>query len=192
MAGGTATSPFGDGSYIPDPLAQFLSRVLAWSVADPPDSFVNIHAFGGSRTPYHGGGRAFASMAEYGQLQNFVSWLNHNESDVFFCLSTQRHDGTVDGRGNRKVGKGGRGVKNARWLKALVLDLDVKATGYASQRDALAALLPFCEGLGLDPLIVSSGRGIHAYFVLNSAVTVARAPISRPPDRRRAEGWPEN
>ena len=172
MEGDSATTPFGDGGYIPDPLAQFLSRVLP-TVADPPDSFVTIHAFGGTGSSYHGGGRAFAGLAEYGQLQNFVRWLNHNESDVFFCLSTQRHDGTVDGRGNRKVAKGGRGVKNARLLKSLVLDLDVKPGAYPSQRAALAALLPFCEKLGLDPLIVSSGRGIHAYLVFNTPVTVA-------------------
>jgi hypothetical protein len=141
------------------------------SVADPSDGFVTIHAFDGVRTPYHGGGQAFAGMAEYGAIQSFVSWLNHNESNVFFCLSTQRHDGTMDGRGKRKVGKGGRGARNARWLKALVLDLDVKPSAYASQRAALAQLLPFCEQHGLDPLIVSSGRGIHAYLVLNSAVT---------------------
>ena len=144
MAGESTATPFGNGAYIPDPLAQFLGRVLP-SIAGPSDGYVNVHAFGGVRTPYQGGGQAFAGMAEYGALQDFVRWLNHNESDVFFCLSTQSHDGAVDGRGKRKVGKGGRARKNAVRLKALVLDLDVKPTGYPSQRAALAHLLPFCE-----------------------------------------------
>ncbi len=52
-------TPFG-GSYTPDPLLQFLQRVVPWSLTDPPDSYVNIHAFGGDiPTPFKGGGRAF-------------------------------------------------------------------------------------------------------------------------------------
>ena len=66
--GGTAT-PFGESTPIPDPLAQFLSRVMAEVV----DSYVNIHAFGGSRATYHGGGRAFAGMVEYGLILGLVS-----------------------------------------------------------------------------------------------------------------------
>ena len=169
MGGSTAT-PFGDGAPIPDPLAQFLSRVMP-SIAEPADGYVNVHAFAGTRATYHGGGRAFAGMAEYGLIQSHVGWLNLNESEVFFCLSTQVHSGTTDDRGNRKVGKGSRSRTNARWLKAFVLDLDTKAGGYPSQRSILAALLPFCERIGVDPLLVDSGRGIHGYVILSESVT---------------------
>jgi hypothetical protein len=99
------STPFGDG--VPDPLAQFLSRVMP-SVAEPVDSYVNVHAFGGSRATYHGGGRAFAGLVEFGLIRSHVNWLNLNESEVFFCLSTQVHSGTTDERGARKVGKSGR------------------------------------------------------------------------------------
>lgn len=172
--GGSTTTPFGDGTYIPDPLAQFLGRVLPWNVGDPPDSFVNIHALGGTGPTYQMGGRAFAGMADYGLLQNFVGFLNHIKAQVFFCLSMQPYVGQPDGRGNRKVGKHDRKAINARWLKSFVLDLDVKPTGYPSQEAALAALLPFLDEIGLQPgPIVSSGNGLHAYIVLDQPITFA-------------------
>jgi len=172
--GGNET-PFGNGTYIPDPLAQFLGRVVPWSVANPPDSFVNIHAFGGNLAmPYRGGGRAFGGMDEYGQLQNFTGFLNHIQAQVFFCLSGQGYTGQTDGRGNRKLSKGDRKATNARWLRSLVLDLDVKDKGYASQGAALAALLPFFDKIGIRPgPIVSTGHGIHAYIVLDQPITRA-------------------
>lgn len=172
--GGSTTTPFGDGTYIPDPLAQFLGRVLPWNVGDPPDSFVNIHALGGTGPTYQMGGRAFAGMADYGLLQNFVGFLNHIKAQVFFCLSMQPYVGQPDGRGNRKVGKHDRKAINARWLKSFVLDLDVKPTGYPSQEAALAVLLPFLDEIGLQPgPIISTGNGLHAYIVLDQPITFA-------------------
>ena len=55
---GGSETPFGNGTYIPDPLAQFLGRVVPWSVVDPPDSYVNIHAFGGDHADAVPGWRA--------------------------------------------------------------------------------------------------------------------------------------
>jgi hypothetical protein len=164
--GGT---PFDTGTYTPDPLAQFLGRVVPWSVADPPDSFVNIHAFGGGgQVTYRGGGRAYANMAEYGFLQGFVQWLNRINAEVFFCISAQSQYGLL--KGNHRTAS--RKRENARLLRALVLDLDVKPTGYPSQQAALTALLPFFDGLGLRPgPIVSTGRGLHAYVILSESIT---------------------
>ena len=169
--GGSTGTPFGDGTYVPDPLAQFLGRVVPWGDA----SFVYIHAFGGDLAmPYRGGGRAFASMDEYGQLQNFTGFLNHIRAEAFFCLSGQSVGGQVDGRGNRKVSKGDRKATNARWLRSFVLDLDVKPTGYPSQQAALASALPFFDKIGLKPgPIVSTGRGLHVYVTLSENITRA-------------------
>ena len=163
--GGSTGTPFGDGSYIPDPLAQFLSRVVPWGDA----SYVNIHAFGGNTaTPFKGGGRAYGSMADYGHLQSFVGYLNHIQAQVFFCISSKsQHEGMANGqrRASRKR-------EHVHQLRSLVVDLDVKPTGYPSQAAALAAWLPFCDELGLKPgPIVSTGWGLHAYIVFDQPIS---------------------
>ena len=173
--GGSTGTPFGDGSYIPDPLAQFLGRVVPWDVGDPPDSFVNIHVFGGNlATPFKGGGRAFGSMADYGRLQNFAGYLNTIRAEVFFSRARIAFHSQPNARGDRKVSKGDRKAENVRWMRSFVLDLDVKPSGYPSQAAALAALLPFLDKVGLKPgPIVSSGGGIHAYIALDQPITLA-------------------
>jgi hypothetical protein len=166
-----STTPFGGGTGNAAPLAQFLGCVVPWSLTDPADSFVNIHAFGGNGTvTYKGGGRAYASMVEFGFLQSFVAFLNRIDAEIFFCLSAQSQYETM--KGNHRVAS--RGRKFARWMRSLVLDLDVKPTGYPSQAAALAALLPFLDdtGLRLGPL-VSTGRGLHAYIVLDQVIVPA-------------------
>ena len=55
--------------------------------------------------------------------------------------------------------------------KNLYMDMDVKASGYASQREALAALKKFSLGSGLPypTIIVASGNGgLHVYWTLDT------------------------
>lgn len=164
----TTIGPFG-GPYIPDPLAQFLSRVVPWSTTQPPESYVNIHAFGGALAmPYRGGGRAFGSLDEYGELQGFVSFLNRIGAEAFFCVSAQATYAELKGNNRKPL----RSRPNARLARSFVLDLDVKPTGYSSQRAALAAVLPFFDELGVSPgFIVSTGRGLHVYIVLDQSIS---------------------
>lgn len=61
--------------------------------------------------------------------------------------------------------------KNVRMVRSFWMDLDVKPPGtpnsFESQEAAAAALYTFCEETGLPmPLVVSSGFGIHIYWVL--------------------------
>ena len=70
-----------------------------------------------------------------------------------------------------------RCARNVRAVKAFWLDLDVgddKASngkGYTNKVDALEALEEFCKTVGLPrPLIVDSGGGIHAYWVLDAEI----------------------
>ena len=65
-------------------------------------------------------------------------------------------------------------------FRSFWLDLDVgedKATsgeGYATQAIAIEKLLEFVNDLGLpDPMVVNSGRGVHAYWPLNKDVDAA-------------------
>jgi hypothetical protein len=168
----------------PDPLAQFLGRVLAWSATDPLDSYVNIHGFtpkehvAARQFPRKGGGRAYASMVEYGQLQQFLWMLDRDGDEVFFCISTRSAHNGVDKQGNRKASRA-KAVNRAVRLKAFVLDLDVKPKGYPSQRAALAAVLPFFDRLGIKPVLVDTGYGLHAYVTLDQPITPDRwQPLS--------------
>jgi len=67
----------------------------------------------------------------------------------------------------------GRTKANVATLKAVWLDLDCSeekaaaGKGYRTQAAALEALKTFCHAVGLPkPIIVNSGYGIHAYWVL--------------------------
>jgi len=73
-----------------------------------------------------------------------------------------------------------RRADNASTLKSFFLDLDcgphkTETEGYpGGQRDGLAALRLFCSALGLPkPTIVSSGRGLHVYWIMDTPVEVA-------------------
>jgi hypothetical protein len=174
VAEGSTVQPFGGGAYIPDPLAQFLSRVVPWG-----HGYVGLHAF----TPKYvkdrqyrrgGGGEAYASMDEYGQMQQYVALINRDGDEVFVCMSSR--DGfkeevvRASGRRVRKADRNHRKTAPVA-LKAVWLDLDVPKN-YPTQEAALAALRAFCAELGLTPgFIVNSGGGIHVYFVLDVPVT---------------------
>ena len=80
--------------------------------------------------------------------------------DVYFALST------FEEPTNRKGA-------NAHELKSLFIDLDCgPLKEYPSQQAAVAALRGFCKQLSLPkPLMVNSGRGVHAYWPLTEAVS---------------------
>jgi hypothetical protein len=67
----------------------------------------------------------------------------------------------------------GRTAKNAKWFKSFWLDLDCgDGKEYATQELALMGLMGFCKTTGLPkPTIINSGRGIHAYWILNSTIS---------------------
>lgn len=75
----------------------------------------------------------------------------------------------------------GREQSNVQSLKSLFMDFDVgkrdaggnlKADCYETQKNALAALKIYLDATGLPvPVVVSSGYGIHAYWVLAESVT---------------------
>ena len=67
---------------------------------------------------------------------------------------------------------GKRTQENAGYMKSFWLDLDCgEDKPYPSQADALEALLSFCQTMKLPmPTIVSSGRGIHVYWVLKESI----------------------
>ena len=67
----------------------------------------------------------------------------------------------------------GRRQDNVKLVKSIWLDLDVGKEGcYASRQDALVGLQAYYRAVGLPaPLIVSSGYGLHCYWVFTDAVS---------------------
>lgn len=66
----------------------------------------------------------------------------------------------------------GRTAQNAKWFKAFWLDLDCgENKPYATQAEAIDALRTFTKSTGLPrPIVVNSGRGIHAYWSLTTTI----------------------
>lgn len=67
-----------------------------------------------------------------------------------------------------------RKQSNVQFVKCFWLDIDVgKADSYQTQKDAVAELGAVCGTLGLKlPTIISSGRGLHCYWVFNDYIPV--------------------
>ena len=78
----------------------------------------------------------------------------------------------------------GRKKDNVLALKSFWLDIDCgeakaqpnektgRPSGYATQTDGFYALQTFCDSTGLPPpIVVSSGRGLHAYWPLTESIT---------------------
>lgn len=81
--------------------------------------------------------------------------------------------GHVMAAGKKKFRTG----QNLKAMQALWVDLDcgedkAKARqGYATKKDAAASLWGFCEDTGFPaPMLVDSGRGLHAYWPLTQAI----------------------
>ena len=84
---------------------------------------------------------------------------NGKDRDIYFALSTFEEADS-------------REAVNARFIKALFIDMD----GYASKKEAAAALAQFMEKTGLDalgrPWFVGSGGGLHVYWPLSQELSI--------------------
>lgn len=105
------------------------------------------------------------------EVDTLISKLVDQERNVYFGVAKFDTDEN-------------RTKRNVRSLKAFWVDIDCGPTkvepnpktgrpaGYATQDEGLDALHDFCATVGLPlPLLVNSGRGIHAYWPLTQEVT---------------------
>lgn len=105
------------------------------------------------------------------EVDAFVTKLVDQKRDVYFACSKFE---TNENRTKNNV----KAIK-AFWMdldcgesKAVVNEASGKPDGYISQEVALQELAKFCEHIGLpNPILVNSGRGIHAYWPLKEAIT---------------------
>ena len=87
--------------------------------------------------------------------------LDAKGCDAYFALATFKEPNS-------------RKVRNVRYLNSLFLDLDCgPSKDYANQGAAVTALHGFCKKLNLPkPVMVNSGRGVHAYWALSEQVSL--------------------
>ena len=116
-------------------------------------------------------------------LQQMVRYAERmkGDRDIFFSVLTLKAPSVWNAaKRNRKTGELGaheiRTHKNMHEAKCFFLDLDVgkstsTVTKYPSQAKAADALKQFCKELGLPkPMVVSSGYGLHIYWLLSDAL----------------------
>jgi hypothetical protein len=90
---------------------------------------------------------------------------------------------------NKRTGRKGawewRPHSNVRVLKVLIADIDTRESKndapYADRAEAYKAVLAFCTAASLPlPLIVSSGGGLHCYWILETELTLEQwGPLAR-------------
>jgi hypothetical protein len=98
------------------------------------------------------------------EVDNLVAeWISEKYNLYFGCAKFETGDNRLS--------------SNAAYFKALWIDLDCgedkaeKGEGYADQAEGLQALQKFCRTIGLPkPILVNSGRGIHAYWAFTEPI----------------------
>jgi hypothetical protein len=90
-----------------------------------------------------------------GELEQALISLDKRKRNVYYATSAF-------------VTKESRKQSNVRTTKALYMDVDCgEGKDYPSQKEGLQALLKFIKDTGLPkPMVVSSGNGLHVYWVL--------------------------
>ena len=125
----------------------FLQRVL------PPEGFYATIIINDGAAPQ----QAFFDTVE--ELATSCERSNRLGNNTYYALSS------FASRANRKQ-------TNALLTKALFIDIDCGPDKpFANQKEGLAALLDFLTKSKMPkPMIVSSGNGLHVYWVLSEAV----------------------
>lgn len=100
------------------------------------------------------------------EFDRWVERFQGRQWNVFYGVA--KFSGEEDAEGKRH-----RTKQDVVALKSFWVDIDCgSGKDYATQAEGLAALREFCANVGLPkPTLVNSGRGIHAYWPLEEAVT---------------------
>jgi hypothetical protein len=93
-------------------------------------------------------------------LANVVRELDNAGAETYFACATYRD-------------KSSRTQANAAFTRSFWVDVDAgPGKPYTDWKDATRATMAFVTKLGLPkPLVIKSGRGIHAYFVMDADMT---------------------
>jgi hypothetical protein len=96
------------------------------------------------------------------ELDHVTKQFSQNEKDSYFALATFKNGDL-------------RESSNALQIKSFFVDIDADhgAIRYDNKQEAVKELRGFCKALSLPkPVIVDSGGGIHAYWILDEPVSM--------------------
>lgn len=128
--------------------AVFLSKILS------DEGLIVLAEFrGGAMKRHH-------FLPNFDEASKKVQSLNESGADVYHACATYKTDE-------------GRKQANVARVKSFWVDIDVgKADGYQTRNEAKEALAHLCKTIGFHvPYIVSSGAGLHCYWLFDAAVT---------------------
>jgi len=92
-----------------------------------------------------------------------LEWDKDPDWTVYFSVGRMANNAETDAEGKIRYR---RTKAHASWFKALCFDLDIGGK-YATQKDGHAAVVEAIRKIGLpDPMVISSGRGLHYYWPL--------------------------
>jgi hypothetical protein len=150
---------------------KFLARVV------PSCGYVAI-CFKGKNS--RGMGTRFFPCDRLTDAGAFVNWCVQKKMDVWFGCASYREVESGTTKGGTPTLKGSRTQENVEALQSLYMDLDIKREGdgkapekvHADVASAIAWLKGFCTntGMPLPNLWVSSGYGLHLYWILKNAI----------------------
>ncbi len=149
---------------------EFLSKVVAWPGDEP--GFVNLHY----SMPNRDGGKDIVTgkpFTDIDQFLGFAGWAlkADNIKEQWYCTSQQAIAGTTQNGKPKAI----RLHQNARLLKAIWIDIDVKddSKNYSSLQEAWAAFTAFRTTVHLpEPSgVVKSGGGLHIYWISEAPLT---------------------
>lgn len=166
---------------------KFLESVVVWPGVDNP-GWANLHCHLRNDDPKKNGGKDFVIGWPSKTVDEFVGQVRWVEStnklfDVWFCTSQQRE--CTASRGGKP--KAVRKAANAKWLRSIWVDCDVKAKSpdwdathpgepwphYETLQDAWTAISAFTKknGLPQPSALVISGGGWHVYWISETPLT---------------------
>lgn len=136
-------------------VSDFFANVVPWD----DRGYVNLHWHRpGKGMP----GRSCRTLADLLEAIADAKRL-HPQDDLYFCISRQM------------LNSGRRSREHAIYLVCVPMDLDVKPGAYETVAEAVAAILWFCDYIGIPrpSALVMSGGGVHAYWFSDRLLTVA-------------------
>ena len=106
---------------------------------------------------------------------SYARWLDSRGREVYFaCATYDEKSPYLNPKGKPRAQRTG---ERAQAVQALWADIDIKSKPghHQSRKQAMLALGRTCDQMAIPaPTIVSSGRGIHAYWIFEEPIAVDR------------------
>jgi hypothetical protein len=166
---------------------KFLEQVVVWPKTKETPGWINLHTHLKNPDPNKNGGRPFVVGWPFKTAPDLIAraqWVHHTDTffDAWYCTSQQSECTTTKAGKPKAV----RLHKNATWLKAIWVDIDVgnkldPVTGqpetkhYDTAAEAWAAISAFRKKVGLPApsAVVNSGGGLHVYWISDQPLAPA-------------------